>query len=115
MDHGGAGVLNRPREQDMFALGAREAVVAAVRGDQSDCFGSPATAEEVVAALGSCGLAARVTGVSVHVDLPEADRDQVAAVERVRLVAHAHRWRPHSDTRPDAVLLSPAPRAGMRQ
>ena len=32
-EHGpGAGVLIRPREQDMFALGAREAVVAAVAG-----------------------------------------------------------------------------------
>ena len=41
-EHGpGAVVLIRPREQDMFALGAREAVLAAVRGDQADCFGSP--------------------------------------------------------------------------
>ena len=40
-------VLVRPREQDMFALGAREAVLAAVRGDQADCFGAPASAEEV--------------------------------------------------------------------
>jgi coenzyme F420-0:L-glutamate ligase/coenzyme F420-1:gamma-L-glutamate ligase len=115
-EHGpGAGVLNRPREQDMFALGAREAVVAAVRGDQADCFGSPAGAEEVVAALESCGLPATVSGASVHVDLPEDPRDQVAAVERVRLVAHAHRWRPHSDTHPDAVLLSPAPQRSVRQ
>ena len=51
-EHGpGAVVLLRPREQDMFALGAREAVLAAVRGDQADCFGAPGSAEEVRAAL----------------------------------------------------------------
>jgi coenzyme F420-0:L-glutamate ligase/coenzyme F420-1:gamma-L-glutamate ligase len=106
--HGpGAKVLNRPREQDMFALGAREAVVAAVRGDQADCFGSPAAPGEVVAALASCGLSATVTGASVRVALTGSDHEQVVAVERARLVAHAHRWRPHSDTTRDAVVLSP--------
>lgn len=108
-------MLNRPRAEDMFALGAREAVVAAVRGDQADCFGSPATPEEVVSALETCGLSAAVTGVSVRVDLPDSSRDQVAAIERVRLVAHAHRWRPHSDTRADIVLLSPARQTSVRQ
>ena len=69
--HGpGAGVLIRPRELDMFALGAREAVLAAVRGDQADCFGSPASAEEVHAALASCGLAGTIAGLSVRVALP---------------------------------------------
>ncbi len=109
-EHGpGAGVLNRPREQDMFALGAREAVVAAVRGDQADCFGSPASPEEVVAALEWCGLPATVAGISVRVELPESDRDQVAAAERVRLIAHAHRWRPHSDMAGRIITVSPAP------
>ncbi|MCW2762609.1 MAG: coenzyme F420-0:L-glutamate ligase [Marmoricola sp.] len=112
-DHGaGARVLIRPRSQDMFALGAREAVIAAVRGREADCFGSAASSDEVVAALDSCGLAGTVRGVSVRVQLPAAVRDQVAAVERVRLVAHAHGWRPHSDTAtPDAdgdhVTISP--------
>lgn len=107
-EHGpGAGALNRAREQDMFALGAREAVVAAVRGDQADCFGSPASPEELVAALATCGLPATVHGASVQVDLPAGVRDQVAAVERARILAHAHRWRPHSDTGPEAILLMP--------
>ena len=101
----------------MFALGAREAVVAAVRGRDGDCFGTPATTEEVQRALESCGLAAEVDGVSVRVRLPRTDersvpRDQVVAVERVRLVAHAHGWRPHSDTatpdgQGDYVTVSP--------
>ncbi|MCW2849410.1 MAG: coenzyme F420-0:L-glutamate ligase [Marmoricola sp.] len=112
--HGpGARALIRPREQDMFALGAREAVVAAVRGRDADCFGSPATPAEVVEALASCGLEGTAEGVSVRVRLPVTGvRDQVAAVERVRLIAHAHGWRPHSDTAaPDArgehVTISP--------
>jgi coenzyme F420-0:L-glutamate ligase/coenzyme F420-1:gamma-L-glutamate ligase len=113
-DHGpGARVLVRPRDQDMFALGAREAVVAAVRGVAGDCFGTPATPEELVAALASCGLEGSVVGVSVRVQLPEDQvRDQVAAVERVRLLAHAHGWMPHSDTatpddRGEYVTISP--------
>jgi coenzyme F420-0:L-glutamate ligase/coenzyme F420-1:gamma-L-glutamate ligase len=105
----------------MFALGAREAVVAAVRGRDADCFGSPAEPEEVRLALESCGLDAVVTGESVRVHLPRTGpdsgvRDQVVAVERVRLIAHAHGWLPHSDTATrhgadadqDHVMVSPA-------
>jgi coenzyme F420-0:L-glutamate ligase/coenzyme F420-1:gamma-L-glutamate ligase len=98
----------------MFALGAREAVIAAVRGSDPDCFGAAAEPAEVLSALESCGLTGSVEGISVRVQLPgDALRDQVAAVERVRLVAHAHGWRPHSDTatpddRGDHVTISPA-------
>jgi coenzyme F420-0:L-glutamate ligase/coenzyme F420-1:gamma-L-glutamate ligase len=117
-EHGpGARALLRPRAEDMFALGAREAVLAAVRGRDPDCFGTPATTEEVHRAMESCGLAAEVDGVSVRVRLPRSDersvtRDQVVAVERVRLVAHAHGWRPHSDSatpddQGDYVTVSP--------
>jgi coenzyme F420-0:L-glutamate ligase/coenzyme F420-1:gamma-L-glutamate ligase len=108
-EHGaGAGALLRPREQDMFALGAREAVLAAVRGRDADCFGSPASTEEVLDALRSCGLSGSRVGASVQVSLPAVARDQVAAAERVRLVAHAHRWRPHSDAVRDTLTISPA-------
>ena len=102
--------------QDMFALGAREAVLAAVRGDQADCFGSPASAEEVRAALESCGLAGTIDGISVRVELPASARDQVAAVERVRLVAHAHGWRPQSDTAADqTITVTPVRQTSVRQ
>jgi coenzyme F420-0:L-glutamate ligase/coenzyme F420-1:gamma-L-glutamate ligase len=113
-EHGpGARSLVRPREQDMFALGAREAVVAAVRGRDAGCFGAAAEPEEMLRALESCGLAGSVNGVSVRVRLPAGPvRDQVATVERVRLVAHAHGWRPHSDNASpdrdgDHVTISP--------
>jgi coenzyme F420-0:L-glutamate ligase len=119
-EHGpGARALLRPRAEDMFALGAREAVLAAVRGRDGDCFGAPATTEEVQRAMESCGLTAEIEGVSVRVRLPHSDerallRDQVVAVERVRLVAHAFGWRPHSDSatpdgQGDYVTVSPAP------
>ncbi len=100
LEHGpGARVLNRPRRQDMFALGAREAVVAATAGRDPDCFGTPADPGEVLAALQACGVDGSVAGASVLVRLPETDvRAQVVAAERTRLVAHAHGWRPHSDT-----------------
>ena len=116
-EHGpGSGVLLRPREQDMFALGAREAVLAAVRGDQADCFGTVASAEEVRAALESCGLAGTIHGVSVRVEVPSGARDQVAAVERVRLVAHAHGWRPQSDTAADqTITVTPVRQTNVRQ
>jgi coenzyme F420-0:L-glutamate ligase len=109
-EHGpGAVVLLRPREQDMFALGAREAVLAAVRGDQADCFGARGSADEVRAAFESCDLEAEVHGISVRVHLPTNGRDQVAAAERVRLVAHAHGWRPQSDTATDdTITVTPA-------
>jgi coenzyme F420-0:L-glutamate ligase/coenzyme F420-1:gamma-L-glutamate ligase len=106
--HGaGAASLVRPRAQDMFALGAREAVLAAVRGTAADCFGAPAPTGELVAALEACGLPAEAAGASVRVGLPAEARDQVAAIERVRLVAHAHGWRPQSDVVGESVTLSP--------
>ncbi len=116
-EHGpGARALLRPRGEDMFALGAREAVVAAVAGRAPDCFGAPGTPEELVAALAECGLDARVEqpadgvgeGAWVRVTLDGEVREQVVGAERVRLVAHAHRWRPHSDLMtPGRVTLSP--------
>lgn len=85
--HGpGARALLRPRSQDMFALGAREAVVAAVRGEQGEHFGAPAAAEELLEALTSCGLASALEAP----DLLVLDADADAALAGV--LAHAHGW-----------------------
>lgn len=109
-DGPGARTLLRPRHQDMFALGAREAVVAAVAGADADCFGTPADADVLVAALRLCGLQAHPVGVSVRVAVPDVEPAlQAVAAERARLLAHAHGWRPHSDTAADALTLSPVP------
>jgi coenzyme F420-0:L-glutamate ligase/coenzyme F420-1:gamma-L-glutamate ligase len=109
-EHGpGARVLLRARSQDMFALGAREAVVAAVAGGSRDCFGSPATQDEVLAALATVGLEARGRGASVEVELAGDTPRQAVLAERARLVAHAHGWRPASDTAVGSTIsLSPA-------
>lgn len=99
-EHGpGAAPLRRPREQDMFALGAREAVMAALVGSDADCFGSPVAAEELRAALALLGLAARVddeTSVTTAADV------------RVSAVAHAHGWRVLEEA-PAALRLGPRP------
>ena len=109
-DGPGARALQRPRRQDMFALGAREAVVAAVAGTDADCFGVPAEPEAFVAALEACGLRAEVAGVSVRIAVPEEEPAvQAVLAERARLLAHAHGWRPHSDTAPGVLTISPLP------
>ena len=109
--HGpGAASLVRARSEDMFALGAREAVLAAVRGTDHDCFGRPAALADAEEALRSCGLPAEPTGGSLRIALPAEQRDRVVAAERVRLVAHAIGWRPHSDlTVSDSLTISPLP------
>lgn len=85
--HGpGARALLRPRSQDMFALGAREAVVAAVRAVHAEHFGTPATAEELLEALGACGLEA-AQDAPERVVLARSSDATLGAV-----VAHAHGW-----------------------
>ncbi|MFL6024548.1 MAG: coenzyme F420-0:L-glutamate ligase [Marmoricola sp.] len=97
-EHGpGARSLVREVGTDMFGLGSREAVVAALRGDRTG-FGSPASAADLLDALGACGFAARTDGEDVLVD---------AGVDDVRLGALlvAHGWggaaQIHSDGSPD--------------
>ncbi|WP_310964411.1 coenzyme F420-0:L-glutamate ligase [Nocardioides terrisoli] len=86
-DGPGARSVVRPREQDLFSLGAREAVVAAVAGDDPGAFGPPATAHEVGAALARCGLHVGPTDSGLVVDTAHP-----AAVTRAALVARAHGW-----------------------
>ncbi len=86
-EHGrGARAMVRPREADMFSLGAREAVLAALAGDGS-AFGTPAAPVEVVDALSRIGVGAVVAGDTLHVS--PADPAQSL---RIELVALAHGW-----------------------
>lgn len=106
-DHGpGARVLVRPREMDMFALGAREAVLAALAGTDPDCFGRPAPAEEVVEHLARLGHPASAGPVAIEVPVG----DDAVAHQRVRLAAHALAWRVEADTSDglDGLRLVPA-------
>jgi coenzyme F420-0:L-glutamate ligase / coenzyme F420-1:gamma-L-glutamate ligase len=102
-EHGpGARVLVRERGQDMFGLGSREAVVAALRGEQADVFGAPASAEELVEALAACGIAAFVAGDGVAADVPARD---VA----LRALATAFGWRVDDAAAGPQPLLRPHP------
>ena len=65
-DGPGARSLNRPLAEDMFALGAREAVVAALAGESAEAFGAPAPAADLVAALARVGVTAAADGERVR-------------------------------------------------
>ena len=72
-EHGpGRRRAHRPREQDMFALGAREAVAGGgPRATRPTASAAPRPPRRSLAALETCGLTAAVAGVSVRVDLPD--------------------------------------------
>lgn len=100
-EHGpGAAALVRPRTHDMFALGAREAVLAALAGTDADCFGSPVEAAELLEQLARLGVAARGSDGVVLVTAPDA-----TVRERAALVAHALAWVP--EDRSDDLVLRP--------
>jgi coenzyme F420-0:L-glutamate ligase/coenzyme F420-1:gamma-L-glutamate ligase len=89
-DGPGAAGLLRPGGTDLFGLGAREAVVAALRADPSerDVFGTPAEPDELAA------LVAALTGVEVTQSTAAVVVD--ASDPRTRWVAevaaYAHGW-----------------------
>jgi coenzyme F420-0:L-glutamate ligase/coenzyme F420-1:gamma-L-glutamate ligase len=101
-EHGvGAAGLVREEETDMFGLGAREAVVAAVGLDADDGrgFGAPAPAGVLAATLaGLAGDAGTVVGPSVpgaplEVEVLEADPRRAGRLEaRLAAAAYAHGW-----------------------
>lgn len=91
-EHGpGASALVRPVSQDMFALGSREAVLAALGGEQPASFGTPASLDDTVRALEQVGLTARPAGPAadggVVVEPPDAQ-----ARWRLGVAAYALGW-----------------------
>jgi coenzyme F420-0:L-glutamate ligase / coenzyme F420-1:gamma-L-glutamate ligase len=98
--HGpGAAALVRDERQDMFGLGAREAVLSALHGDDARGFGSACSPLELVvqlSALGEQAVDVRVTdgadGRSVTARLRGTDREQGAAEARLRAAAFALGW-----------------------
>jgi coenzyme F420-0:L-glutamate ligase/coenzyme F420-1:gamma-L-glutamate ligase len=99
--HGaGARALVRETGTDMFGLGSREAVVAALSGRDQQAFGAPAAAEDLVRALALCGLSAdaghdRVTVTAAADDL------------RVAVLAFAHAWQVDGESADFATVLVP--------
>jgi len=103
--HGpGARSLVRETETDMFALGSREAVVAALSGDRTG-FGAPASVGDLIEALAACGFDARddrADGGGVSVD---ADADDVRLGVLLLALGWTHRAG-SSDTRTFLAPLS---------
>lgn len=100
-DHGpGARALVRETGTDMFGLGSREAVVAAVSGRDQHAFGAPAQPEDLVRSLTECGLHASARGVGVEVRERSDDM-------RLVVVAFAHGWTvdPRQSTDSATVLV----------
>jgi coenzyme F420-0:L-glutamate ligase/coenzyme F420-1:gamma-L-glutamate ligase len=104
----GAARLIRPEEQDMFGLGAREAVLRAAARDDGRGFGTASSPAELAEALQVVLPTARVRSDStrVRVDLPDprdvGDREVGGLTERATAVAFAHGW-VHDRSVPDAA------------
>lgn len=100
----GARALLRPRGEDMFALGAREAVVAALSGRQAEAFGSPATVGDLRAALEECGF-------STAPGPADAVRTGAEGTDaRLAALVHAFGWRvTGTDPATSMTLLGPVP------
>jgi coenzyme F420-0:L-glutamate ligase/coenzyme F420-1:gamma-L-glutamate ligase len=97
-EHGpGAAALVRDEAEDLFGLGAREAVLAALRADDLRGFGAPCSAVELVEQLSSLGGGAavvRVEGAAVTARLSGPDVVRGATGQRLRTAAFALGWVP---------------------
>jgi len=106
--HGpGAASLVRPESQDMFGLGAREAVLTALGGAPSRGFGAPAHPAELADALAAlAGPASVVRREGAVVTVLLAGTDEARGVERSRLstAATAFGWRPDPITDGEHLL-----------
>jgi coenzyme F420-0:L-glutamate ligase / coenzyme F420-1:gamma-L-glutamate ligase len=94
--HGpGAAALVRPEAQDMFGLGAREAVLAALLGEEFRGFGAPSTADDLVTQLSALvPTDVEVTAAgTVRAGLPGAERERGSAEVLLRTAAFALGWR----------------------
>lgn len=84
--HGsGARSLQRTAAEDLFAWGSRDAIIAALAGDEP--WHPASSADELVRAFGTCGIAARLTAGGVAID---AASDRV--LWRAELIARVHGW-----------------------
>jgi coenzyme F420-0:L-glutamate ligase / coenzyme F420-1:gamma-L-glutamate ligase len=111
-DHGsGAVALVRGESEDMFGLGAREAVLSALHADDRRGFGAPCSALELVDQLSALagGVTVRVEGTGpwadVTVRLAGSQREQGAAGATLRAAAFALGWRTRDDV--DAAAEGP--------
>jgi len=83
---------------DMFGLGSREAVVAALSGRDQQAFGAPAAPDDLARALVDCGLRASVRQGRLVV---AAEPDDL----RVAVLAFAHAWQVALDESADSATV----------
>jgi coenzyme F420-0:L-glutamate ligase / coenzyme F420-1:gamma-L-glutamate ligase len=117
-EHGpGAAALVRDERSDLFGLGAREAVLAAVAADGTARrgFGAPATAEEAAELLrATTGAEVEVADGRLAVPLPpvgpteSAQRALGAWTARVEVAAFALGWSAERPTATAVLMLRPA-------
>lgn len=110
--HGpGAAALVRDETEDMFGLGAREAVLSALHEDDPRGFGSACTALELLvqlSALAEHTVDVRMEGgdpTVVTARLHGGKREQGAADARLRTAAFALGWRTDPEDPDDRALL----------
>lgn len=111
--HGpGARTLVRDEAQDMFGLGAREAVLAAVSADPAGRrgFGQPAAAEDAAALLGPvAGAGVPVEEGTLVVPLPDLEPRALGRWEaRVTAAAFALGWAPDPQQPQPVLRFRPA-------
>lgn len=108
--HGqGAAALVRPEDQDMFGLGARDAVLRALHGDPVDLrgFGTPCGTAELVVHLTALadGCPVAVRDERVVVDLAHADVWTAGRLlTRLTAAAFALGWLPSDEAGPAIAL-----------
>lgn len=100
VDGPGARTLVREIGTDMFGLGSREAVAAALVGSDRRAFGAPALESDLLDALGWCGFG---TGRSDGVPYVEAPADDV----RLRTLLFAYGWGPAAEASEPSETGSP--------
>lgn len=94
-DGPGARSLVRELGTDMFGLGSREAVTAALAAEDRTAFGSPASSADLRVALEECGFGVADGPEGLRVDVPADD-------VRLQTLLFAYGWR----TRPDIAVDS---------
>jgi coenzyme F420-0:L-glutamate ligase/coenzyme F420-1:gamma-L-glutamate ligase len=111
-DHGpGAVALVRPEEQDMFGLGAHEAVLAALHGTERRGFGAACAPDELavhLAALAGDGAVVVAADGTVSARLGGGEREQGALAATLRAAAFALGWRAVDGAERSMVGFTPA-------
>lgn len=98
-EHGpGARTLVREAGTDMFGLGSREAVVAALSGRDRQAFGSPADPGDLVGALTACDLSATASTSGIEVGADPGD-------PRLLALAFCHGWVVDEDRSSNSATL----------